>query len=148
VSNVTSALTRFFGRAGLFALVPLAVLPLACGDEFNSEGMEPRCEADGALPCNEDPWVCELGQNCWIGTDGNFACLNLGAAEQDGSCQAVNGSSTCSQDQGCVQLSGEPAGTCRTYCDTSDSCKACRSGFNCVPIMFPNGGLMSFCLPG
>ncbi len=122
-----------------------AVIP-ACGEEFVED---PRCEADTSLPCNEDPWVCEEGQNCWSDSTGTFSCFNAGAGLPGGECEPLVGSSTCVADHGCVALNGgSPMGHCRAYCDTQDPCKTCEAGFNCTELVFTSGARMSFCLPG
>ena len=123
----------------LAALVwPLLVAP-ACGDNFEGTEDDPRCEGDPNVPCNEDPWGCALGQNCWIDGTATFQCVNKGSAGLGEACQPSSGSSPCEQDMICASTTNDP-GTCRRFCDPADPCKTCHEGHNCVAAMYPSAG--------
>jgi hypothetical protein len=123
----------------------LSIVP-ACGDNFEGDTNE-RCEGDTSLPCNEDPWACEAGTNCWIGSSGDVGCFDIGTTGLAEPCAPALGASTCAQDMACVQITGEPEGYCRAFCDSTNPCKTCPDTKNCVPVTLPNGASLNVCLP-
>lgn len=132
----------------MLAWLTLSLLAVAaCGDDFDATEEQGRCEGDASLPCNEDPWVCEEGTNCWADNAGSFGCFDIGTTGLAEPCQAVSGVSTCGQDMVCVQVMGETEGHCRAFCDSSDPCKICPDSKNCVPVTFQSGQALDVCLP-
>jgi len=124
---------------------PILAVP-ACGDDFQGTT---RCDGDSSLPCNEDPWGCDLGQTCWIDDSSTFQCVNVGSAGLGDTCQPFSGSSPCGQDMICVGVTGDTSGVCRKFCDPSDSCKTCDAGETCISATYPSAGnaQVYFCNP-
>ena len=103
-----------------------ASLMMACSSSSGSSAPPP--------PCNENPWECPGGQTCWPATQSTFACLNIGPGNAGDACQDTVGSATCGAGLACLQT-GNAAGLCSQYCDSTDPTHACPAGETCQPVL-------------
>ena len=91
--------------------LPMIFAP-ACGDSFEGteDEEEPRCEGDASVACNDDPWNCPVGQNCWIDGSLTYQCVAVGPSGAGEPCTLAAGGSPCEQDMGLRGSAGNHAG--------------------------------------
>ncbi len=130
---------RRAARRGVLGAL-LSLLAGACGSTATTQE---------EVPCNEQPWECPAGQDCWPQTDSAFACLTEGTATLGAPCQNLVGTASCVAGLACFQVQGQSMGTCVAYCSTTDASHACRGGTVCMPASLGGSGGPSFdvCLP-
>ncbi len=107
-------------RPGVPALLlSLAFVAAACGSSTSS----------GPASCNDNPWECPSGQDCWPASSSTYACLTSGTGAPGAQCLQVVGTPSCADGLGCFQQAGQSMGTCVPYCDSQHPC---ASGTTCT----------------
>jgi hypothetical protein len=78
--------------------------------------------ADTPPACNQNPWECPTGQNCWPESTSTFACVTAGSGAPGSPCPNVVGTASCVAGFGCYQQSSASMGVCVAYCDSQHPC--------------------------
>lgn len=104
----------------------------------------------GGGPCNEHPWDCPSGTNCWL-TDASgtsFACVKNGTPGAKGACcMNIAGLPTCGDGLMCYG-STATNGACLAYCDPAGGAHGCGPGETCTEVVYvPKGPALHVCKP-
>lgn len=141
---------RMMGRVvvGVLAVGLATALGAACDDGAGGAGGSGATGTGGAGGkaggCATDPFACADGTVCAF-TDvqgSKLECLPSGPGAKGDACQNIVNKPACGDDLVCLQLQGEPGGSCVSFCDASHPCDegACSS------IQTPSGTILRACV--
>lgn len=135
--------------AGVVAVGIAAVLGAACDDGAGGTGGKGATGGAGGAGtkqtgCAKDPFACPAGKVCgFIDVQGTtLECLDAGQGKVGEDCQNIVNKPACGDGLICLQLQGQPGGSCTAFCDDAHPC---ASG-TCSGIQTPAGQLLHACV--
>lgn len=140
---------RKMGAVGLGAVALLLAVGLgaACDDGAaagGAGGATASSTTGGDAGCANDPFACPAGKTCGF-ADVNGAkleCLPSGASVLGDACKNIVGAPECGDELICLQLQGDPGGTCRPFCDAAHPC----AEGSCSPVNTAAGNVFHVCV--